>query len=136
MTVLVELALIVAAAAALAVCVAALPNTAGGRRARVRRAQPGAPAQLERLERLVGTAAVSATEAHAYLRPVLVEIAGQRLRASGRALERIDDATGRSILGEQLWELVRPGRPFPTDRHGPGVSERQLSEFVEILERL
>lgn len=35
-----------------------------------------------------------------------------------------------------VWEIVRPNRPFPEDRHGPGVSTGDLQEMVEVLERL
>ena len=73
---------------------------------------------------------------HAYLRPVLVEIATHRLVANGQALDRMSDVTGRRILGDDLWEIVRPDRGFPEDRHGPGVNPQTLEAMLDVLERL
>jgi hypothetical protein len=75
-------------------------------------------------------------QVHAYLRPRLVEIASYRLAARGQALERMPDAVGRELLGDRLWEVVRPERPFPEDRQGPGVRPQELAEMLEVLERL
>jgi hypothetical protein len=104
------------------------------RRARV--AQASRPTQLVALERLVGAAESSAVHAHAYLRPVLVEIASTRLIAHGQALERMPEARGQELLGAGLWEIVRPARPLPEARHSPGVSRDGLTAILDALERL
>lgn len=136
MTLLAEIALIAAAAVVVAVCLALLPRApaASGRRREVR--HTSRPEQLTRLESRVITAGTTTISTHAYLRPVLVEIASQRLAARGLALDRMPEAEGQALLGSALWDLVRPGRPFPEDRHAPGVSPKDLKAMVEVLERL
>jgi hypothetical protein len=136
MTLLAEIAIIVIAAVAVAVSVALLPSKSSARRHRPANPEPARPSQLVALERLLVMARVSALQVHAYLRPILVEIASQRLAARGQTLERMPEATGRRILGDDLWEIVRPGRPFPENRHGPGVAAPELEAMLEVLERL
>jgi hypothetical protein len=46
------------------------------------------------------------------------------------------EAVGRELLGDRLWDIVRPGRPFPEDRHGPGVSPRELGAMLEVIRQL
>jgi hypothetical protein len=132
---LAEIALVTIAAVGVAGCVVLLPRT---RTAPRRRAAPppARPAQIVRLERLVTTAATSAAHTHAYLRPVLAEIATPRLAARGIMLDRIDPRTGREMLGDELWDLVRADRPFPEERDRPGVSIDELGAMVDVLERL
>ncbi len=135
MTLLAEIALVVVAAVAVAVSVAFVPGaSARWRRAAVR--EPARPGQLVAHERLLVMARTSALQVHAYLRPILVEIATQRLVANGQALDRMSDVTGRRILGDDLWEIVRPDRPFPEHRHGPGVTAPNLEAMLDVLERL
>jgi len=136
MTLLAEIALVAVAALAVAVSLALLPEAASLRRARAGAQAPSRPEQLERLERLVSMSGASVLQVHAYLRPLLVEIAARRLAARGQALERMTEAVGRELLGSQLWDIVRPGRPFPEDRKAPGVSPRELAAMLETLERL
>jgi hypothetical protein len=133
---LVEIALGAAAAIAAAVCVAILPQTTPvGRRTRVEPA-PSRPEQLVRLERLVISAGASSLQLHAYLRPLLVEVASQRLAGRGRALERMTADDARELLGDRMWEIVRPDRPFPEDRSGPGITPCELADIIDRLERL
>jgi hypothetical protein len=73
---------------------------------------------------------------HAYLRPLLAEIASARLGMRGMTLDRMADADGRRLLGDRLWELVRPDRPFPEDRRGSGVQAGELAGMLDTLERL
>ena len=136
MTLLTGIAFIVMAAVAVAVSVALVPRPPSARRHRSPKADPARPTQLVALERLLVMARVSALQVHAYLRPILVEIASQRLAARGQSLERMPEATARRVLGDDLWEIVRPGRPFPEDRQGPGVSTPELEAMLEVLERL
>ena len=65
-----------------------------------------------------------------------MEIATRRLAAHGYALEWISADAGRKLLGDPLWELVRPGRPFPEDRHAPGVAGDQIDAMLDVLEAL
>ncbi len=136
MRLLAEIALVVIAGVGVSVCWARLPRSASIRWRRARTADPSRPGQLVALERLVSGAASSALQVHAYLRPVLVEITSRRLAAHGQALARMPDVRGRQLLGDDLWDIVRPARPFPEDRHGPGVSPERLGAMLEVLERL
>lgn len=135
MTLLAEIALLVIAAGVVAVCLARLPATAAAR-ARARSPSPQPPEQLLELERLVSNSAASALTVHAYLRPLLVEISNRRLAARGHSLDHMTDATGAALLGEPLWDIVRPARPFPEDRQAPGIAPRELTAMLGVLERL
>jgi hypothetical protein len=131
-----EIALVVLAGAGLALCVALLP-TAPTRRYRPQPtpASPR-PGQLVALERLVVTAGTSAMQVHAYLRPRLIEIVSYRLAVRGQTLARMPESVGRELLGDRLWDIVRPGRPFPEDRNAPGVRPPELAAMLAVLERL
>jgi hypothetical protein len=133
---LAEVGLVVLAAIAVAACVSLLPDARPTRRSRRAAPAPARPDQLVALERLVVSAGTSAVHAHAYLRPLLAEIASRRLAARGQTLERMPDAAARELLGDHLWDLVRPDRPFPEDRHGPGVAPQELRAMLGLLERL
>lgn len=136
MRLLAEIAIVVAAAVAIGVFVASVPTVPLGRRRRRMEQESTRPGQLLAIERLVALAGTSALQVHAYLRPLLAEVASQRLAARGQTLERMPAATGRRLLGERLWEIVRPDRPFPEDRRGPGVGPEDLRAMLETLERL
>lgn len=82
------------------------------------------------------TSAPNAVSTHAYLRPLLIQIVSHRLSARGQALERMPEPVGRAVLGDRLWDLVRPGRPFPEDRHGPGVQPQELGAMLEVIRGL
>ncbi len=131
-----EIALLAVAAGAVATCLALLPGGGSRRARRAHPAPPPRPQQLTALEQLVGSAGISALQTHATLRPLLASIADQRLAGHGLRLERLSVAVAHERLGEPLWELIRPGRPFPEDRHAPGVLPGQLTAMLEVLERL
>ena len=132
----VEIAIVVLAGIGVTVCVALLP-VAPTRRYRPRPAPASPrPAQLVALERLVVTAGTTTVQVHAYLRPRLIEIASYRLAARGQTLDRMPDDVGRELLGDRLWDIVRPGRPFPEDRNAPGVRPQELQAMLAVLERL
>ena len=133
---LAELLLVALAALGVVICLARLPRAPRERLAAGSPPPPQRPDQLTALERVVVNATGNALHVHATLRPVLSEIAAQRLPAHGYRLESIPPAEGRQLLGDRLWEIVRPGRPFPDDRHGPGVTPSELATMVDALERL
>lgn len=135
MTLIVEIAVIVLAGVGIAVAVAEFPRAERPSAAQ----KPGPvpkPSELLRTEQQISEGMRSTLGSHVRLRPALAEIAARRLTARGLALERISTPDGERLLGEQLWELVRPDRPFPEDRYGPGVSAPELSAMLERLERL
>jgi hypothetical protein len=132
MPVLVDVALVALAVAGIVASIALLPRATSSRWARALQPAARSPEQLDRVERTIAAASTSALHAHAYLRPLLIDIATSGLARHGRAL----DANCRELLGDPLWEFVRPDRPFPDDRHAPGVSPSALARMLEVLERL
>jgi len=136
MTLLAEIALLVAAAVAIGVCLSRLPASKPTPWHYSVRPGPARPQPLIDAERLVSMSGTSAMTVHARLRPALVEIAQRRLAARGYALDTMGDVTGAQVLGPRLWDLVRPDRPFPEDRHGPGISTGELASMLTELERL
>lgn len=92
------------------------------------------PASLGRLEREVSMAGSAAFDVHFRLRPVITELATELLSSRrGIDLER-DPERARAALGEDVWEIVRPGRPQPAERHGSGIGEEKLGRVVTALE--
>ena len=53
----------------------------------------------------------------------------------GFELERRPEAAA-ALLGEDAWELLRPDRPAPEDRHGPGVPRERVAAVIERVESL
>ena len=98
--------------------------------------RPSRPASLERVEREVVLSSGSAFDLHVRLRRRLRAIAEHRLAAHrGLDLDAGVPET-RALLGEELWELVRPDRPMPTDRLAPGLPVRRQRELLDRLERV
>jgi hypothetical protein len=103
---------------------------------RRREPDPQRPPDLVAIERMVVLAVATAFDRHYFLRPILREIAAQRL-ADNRGL-RLDGGGPQveSALGKGLWELVRPDRPGPESRFGPGVRPQDLRRAIERLESI
>jgi hypothetical protein len=97
---------------------------------------PARPPDLERTERMLSMAATTAFDLHFRLRPVLREVAEQRL-ADRRGL-RLDSGDPRveETCGEELWEVVRPDREAPDHRFLPGLAPPALHRVVEQLEAI
>jgi hypothetical protein len=93
------------------------------------------PSQLVRIERIVESSGESGLTVHTQLRPVLVEIAEVRLARRGLQLDR-DHEEARRLLGPEAWELVRPDRSPPLDRHASGIAPRELGAILDRLEAL
>jgi hypothetical protein len=94
------------------------------------------PVELMRMERELVLGMAEAAHAHRRLLPLLRAAAAARLASRhGIELERRPEAA-RALLGEDTWELLRPDRPMPTDRHAPGVPEERVVSVIERLESL
>ncbi len=94
------------------------------------------PASLARTEREVSMAGAAAFDVHFRLRPMLVELAGELLLARrGIDLERSPERA-HAVLGDDTWEIVRPDRPQPRQRHDPGMSQAKLDRIVTALEHV
>ena len=107
-------------------------------RALARRAAPATsiPEGRAELDRLVRGARVSAGDVHFRLRPVLQEIAEQRLSARGVDLER-DPVAARGLLGDALFDVVRVDREPPPDRWARvRLPLPELARWVDRLEML
>jgi hypothetical protein len=103
---------------------------------RRRERAPARPGELAKLEREVALAAGSSFDLHFRLRPVLREITAYRL-ATRRGLV-LDGGSLEvpALLGDELWEVVRPDRLPPDDRFGPGLPLARLQGLLERLERI
>jgi hypothetical protein len=89
---------------------------------------------VARLEREVTLATANAFDFHVRLRPTFREIAEHRLfDRYGIALDG-EPERASAILGPDVWELVRPDRPPPRDRHSEGLPAERLRHAVETLE--
>jgi hypothetical protein len=102
---------------------------------RVPRPREPRAAELERLERAVDLGVGRAEDFHVLLRPALRGIAATLLAARGLDLDR-DSERVRDLLGEESWDLLRPGRERPDDPFERGVEPARLRRLVEDLERL
>jgi hypothetical protein len=91
------------------------------------------PAELVRLEREIALSASSSFDVHFRLRPALREVAEHRLAARGVAP---DGDEARRLLGEELWELLRPDRPPPEDRFSRGLPVADQRRLVARLARI
>lgn len=102
------------------------------------RGQPPTPelAELAQLGREASMATGSAYDLHFRLRPTLSALAAGLLRyRRGIDLERRPERA-RALLGDETWELVRPDRPVPRERRGPGITPAQLDRMITVLEGL
>lgn len=91
--------------------------------------------ELARLEREVTLATTTAFDVHFRLRPVLRRIAERTLQ-SRRGIDLDRSPAAPALLGDELWELVRPDREPPADRAAPGLDLSALGRMVTALESL
>jgi hypothetical protein len=98
--------------------------------------RPQRPSDLLRLEQQVALAATTAFDVHHRLRPIVREIAAQRLwRRHAVDLEH-DQKRAQSLLRDDVWELARHDRPAPGDPFAPGLDVGSMRLVVEELERV
>lgn len=90
---------------------------------------------LEELEHAVEFSLGTAFDVHFRLRPHLRAIAAHRLAIRGVSLDG-QPGRARAVLGEEAWDLVRPGRPEPADRNGRGLDLGQVRRVVDVLDAL
>ncbi|MEJ7583116.1 MAG: hypothetical protein WKF43_03325 [Acidimicrobiales bacterium] len=101
-------------------------------------APPRVPPGLKAAARLVELGSGTAADLHFRLRPVLREVAAQRLSAAhGLDLDDPRDAPAAADrCGPVLWDLVRSGRPTPADRGAPALPPAVVADVVRRLESL
>lgn len=114
------------------------PEPASGFEQAFRKPKPkvAAPEELMRMDREIVLGIADADHAHRRLLPLLRSTAAARLAARhGVELDRRPESA-RALLGDEVWELLRPDRPAPADRHGPGVPREQIAAAIERVESL
>jgi hypothetical protein len=102
---------------------------------RANRGRAQRPPELVRLERQLALAATTVFDVHYRLRPVVREIASQRLWAKHAVDLENEPKRAESLLPAKTWELVRPDRPPPTDRFARGPGFPGIEAVVIELER-
>jgi hypothetical protein len=97
---------------------------------------PSEPIELLRMERELELGIANASSAYQRLLPLLRAAAEARLASRhGVELDRRPDAA-QALLGEEAWEWLRPDRPEPVDRFGPGVPRERVAALIERVEAL
>jgi hypothetical protein len=96
--------------------------------------EPTRIAERDKLAREVELGTQTAFDLHFRLRPVLVEIAANRL--AGRGITLADERRARPVLGDAAWELLRTDREPPRDRNARGIAADELSRLVGSLESI
>jgi hypothetical protein len=103
---------------------------------RSRTVPPQQPVELLRMDRELELGIADATHAHRRLLPLLRAAAEARLASRhGAELDRRREVA-EALLGEDVWELLRPDRPEPADRHGTGVPRASVTAVIERVESL
>lgn len=110
-------------------------NWRGRRRLRRGRGTPSA-SDLAAVERLLSLSVASAEDEHTRLRPLVTDIARQRLADHTGVRLDGDPQAAAAAVGPEVWELVRPGRPAPPDRRARGIPRARLRSVVEALEQI
>lgn len=94
------------------------------------------PPALARLERELSMGTETAFDTHARLRPLFRELAGSILLTHhGVDLARSPERA-RTLVGAELWSLVRPDAAIPEHRGDPGIHRDAVECAVSDLERL
>lgn len=96
--------------------------------------EPETVPELDRLERVLVMSAAQEFDLHYRLRPALREIAEVQLGERGLRLDEGGPEV-REALGEELWQVVRPDREPPEDRHAKGVGLEGVERLIAQLER-
>jgi hypothetical protein len=92
--------------------------------------------ELDRLERDVVLATGSELEQHVRIKPLLRDVVEHRLWVSrGIRLEESPERA-RKVLGDELYELVKPGRPDPNARWFRGLDLHGLGRVLDQIEAL
>jgi hypothetical protein len=88
-----------------------------------------------RLRQIVNVLEQSEVGVDRSLRPLLVPIAAARLGRRGVDMA-LAPRRAQELLGDRLWEIVRPDRPPAASRARRGLARDDLREAIERLEQL
>lgn len=103
-------------------------------------AEPGVDPAAESLQRwreqTLATIAWADTTRGSWDRHLRPRLAREFMLAAGRRDPETQQATGRMVFGDDLWQWVDPGNVARTDRDAPGPGRAALEEILRRLERL
>lgn len=94
--------------------------------------RPKAPVERTGLTALLIGAEERAGHFHFRLRPMLRDIADERLRSHHGI--GVDEPAAADILGPVAWDHLRPDRTAPADRRADGPSATVLEHLIERVE--
>jgi hypothetical protein len=94
------------------------------------------PPTLARMEDELALGVAGSFHLHHRLVPRLRSVAGGLLSSRHRVSLDSDQDDARDLLGDETWDLVRPGRPPPEDRLARGLPAAALERVVGSLERV
>ena len=95
----------------------------------------GMPSGLRRIVDVLQESEHSEFNVDRSLRPLLVPIATARLGRRGIDMA-LAPRRAQELLGDRLWEIVRPDRASAAHRAGRGLAGDDLQEAIERLEKL
>ena len=93
------------------------------------------PLRLRQIVDILRESEQSAFVVDRSLRPLLVPIAAARLGRHGIDMA-VTPQRAEELLGDQLWELVRPDGPPAVNRVGQALADDDLRDAIERLEQL
>jgi hypothetical protein len=105
------------------------------RRGRPRADDPPRTQEQEELNRVLRLATRTAGDVHHLLRPALVDIARGRLASRGVDLDA-EPLRVRSLVGDDLADLLDPDRPLPANFFAAGIPLAEIESHVARLEAL
>lgn len=92
--------------------------------------------ELARIEREVVLATGSGFDRQMRIGPLLRDIARHRLwTRRGVDLDEQPERA-RELLGQEIWGLLRAGRPEPNSRYAPGADLAELRQIIEKIEKV
>jgi hypothetical protein len=94
------------------------------------------PPELVRLEQRIALAVTTAFDVHFRLRPIVRDVAAQRLWARHAVDLEAHPERARALLRADVWELARPDRPPPPDPFADGLGVRGVEQVVAELEQV
>ena len=133
---MIVLAISLALAAALATATALRLRAAQWRQPpapRAREEEP--PLRLRQIAAILTESEQSEFGVDRALRPLLLPIVAARLGRRGVDVALVPERA-KELLGERLWEIVRPDRVPAGHRVGRGLSGEQLRTVIDRLEQL
>jgi hypothetical protein len=133
---MIVLAIGLALAAALAAATARRLRALQGDRPSVQQVpDEGPPLRVRQIADILAESEQSEFGVDRSLRPLLLPIVTARLGRRGVDLALAPERA-KELLGERLWEIVRPGRAPAGDRVSRGLGGQQLRAAIDRLEQL